>query len=175
MGYIIIHNNLFATYVIVYQMACGHISCQQRTAESTDVRGADDRTELPDGYFTLEPGTKGVYIKVEPGTIAQADTKYYKAAYSGITYDFEYAWLRFEEEKLVDYRVDKTLLPIKPSTDIGTAMMSFFGGGGSSTNSNMYNISSSALGLQQTPTSVHIYPTNFSYKDKVTSYLDKWN
>jgi putative ABC transport system permease protein len=54
-------------------------------------------------------------------------------------------------------------------------MMSFFGGGGSSTNSNMYNISSSALGLQQTPTSVHIYPTNFSYKDKVTSYLDKWN
>ena len=132
-------------------------------------------TELPDGYFTLEPGTKGVYIKVEPGTIAEADTKYYKATYSGITYDFEYAWLRFEDEKLVDYRVDKTLLPLKPSTDIGTAMMNFFGGGGTSTNSNMYNISSSALGLQQTPTSIYVYPTDFSYKDKVTSYLDKWN
>ena len=54
-------------------------------------------------------------------------------------------------------------------------MMSFFGGGGTTTTSNMYNISSSELGIQTVPTSVYVYPTNFSYKDKVTSYLDKWN
>lgn len=31
------------------------------------------------------------------------------------------------------------------------------------------------LGATKTPTSIQIYPTNFKRKDKVLSYLDKWN
>ncbi|MCH5350604.1 MAG: ABC transporter ATP-binding protein/permease [Clostridiales bacterium] len=51
------------------------------------------------------------------------------------------------------------------------AMLQIAGFGGTDT----YMLSLRELGGKDIPSSISIYPTNFSYKDNVTDYIEKWN
>ncbi len=70
----------------------------------------------------------------------------------------------------VDYEgADATFYVGKPSE--AGAMLQIAGFGGSNT----YMLSLRELGGKDIPSRISIYPTDFSYKDKVTSYIARWN
>ncbi len=88
----------------------------------------------------------------------------------GITFDYSYDY----------YDDDKQWITKTATTCVGSAnQMSLFaglmgmGGGGSANES--YMLSLQELGGKSIPVGIYVYPVTFSEKDRVLSYLDKWN
>lgn len=75
-----------------------------------------------------------------------------------------------------DYYFDNKYYPLNygfvGSVDSTSALMGSMMGISSST---YYSLSLRNLGGNELPSSINIYPTDFNFKDEVTTYLDKWN
>ena len=78
-----------------------------------------------------------------------------------------------------NYYFEDYTTPLTASSMVGTlnTMNSLLSGmmGGGQSSGDIYSLSLRQLGGERFANSVKIYPTNFTIKDKVTEYLDKWN
>lgn len=90
---------------------------------------------------------------------------------SGITYDYHYYYLGTRKDNQVGFLGKESNV---------SALLSIFGpylGDSSSTESkaSYYTLYLKEIGGNDVASGINIYPTNFEYKNDVTSYLDKWN
>ncbi len=78
---------------------------------------------------------------------------------------------------VVDGQLTPNIMPgmsyIFSSGDIMSMM--FSGLSDPTAKDDMFKVSAQMLGGSELPSSIYIYPTDFNTKDKVCSYLDKWN
>lgn len=82
--------------------------------------------------------------------------------YFGITYDYQYEYggATYNEKGLVG------------STSLSSSIIGSMTG---QSMPNYYSLSLRELGGKNLPNNIEVYPTDFKYKDDVTSYLSKWN
>lgn len=103
----------------------------------------------------------------------------------GITYPYKF-FLENAEGELVEYnetgfvgRLSDASIMSSMMGSIGGFGGSMGGGSGAGTGATeipkYYTLTLRELGGVDLPNLLKIYPTNFEYKDSVTSYLDKWN
>ncbi len=94
----------------------------------------------------------------------------------GITYDYTYLY----DDDLTDTVVpsEKHAIGFVGSTSFMSSMMGMMGsmmGAQTSTMGDFYMLSARNVGAIPTSNDISIYPTDFTMKDKVVAYLDKWN
>ncbi|MCM1437589.1 MAG: ABC transporter ATP-binding protein/permease [Roseburia sp.] len=89
-----------------------------------------------------------------------------------LPYAFKYTSLREVNGQLIPI-VMPGMSYIIESGDIMSMMMA--GLSDPTAKDEMFKVSAEMLGGSERPSAIYIYPTDFSAKDKVCSYLDKWN
>ena len=104
-------------------------------------------------------------------SLMQSDMSY------GIRYDYSY--ISYDGIERDENSEKEVIGLVSPTISMMESMMSAMGGGGSGSQTEYFETLQKTfirnLGGNDIPSKIHIYPTSFDEKDRVTGYLDDWN